>query len=47
MARDRGGRSHSGADQMRAAAFALSAFEVAVAGARTTLAGREYIGVHA
>src|SRR4051794_25729273 len=47
MASDRSRGGHRRADQMGAAAFALPAFEVAVARARTTLTRRENVGIHA
>src|SRR5262249_3531770 len=37
---------HGGGDEVRAAAFALAAFEIAVAGAGTALAGLELVGIH-
>src|ERR1035438_7988336 len=37
---------HLGTDQMRASTAALAAFEVAVAGGGTALAGRKNVGVH-
>ena len=42
----RGGCSHSGADQVRAPAVALPAFEVAVGSGGAALARSEAVGVH-
>src|SRR5580698_2096658 len=47
VACNRGCRGHFRADEMGASAAALAAFEVAVAGGSTALAGREDVGVHA
>src|SRR6266576_5956352 len=47
MAGDGGGSGHDRADQMRAAVFALTAFEIAVAGAGAALVGRKNVRVHA
>ena len=47
MAGDRGGGGHDRADEVRAAVFALAAFEIAIAGAGTALVRRQDIGVHA
>src|SRR3989442_14547136 len=47
MAGDRGRRGHRRADEMRAAARALAAFEIAVGGRGATLARIEPIGIHA
>src|SRR5688572_16895181 len=44
---DRSGRRHRGAHQMRPAAGPLTAFEVAVGGRRTAVAGRKLVVVHA
>ncbi len=41
-----GGGGHGGRDQMRAAPLALPAFEIAVAGRGTALAGRKLVGIH-
>src|SRR5580658_2684423 len=41
-----GRRGHDGADQVRAAAFALTALEVAIGGAGAALAGRQHVVVH-
>src|SRR5213594_2895387 len=46
MAADRGRRGHGRAHQMGAPAAALAAFEIAVRGRGTTLAGLELVGVH-
>ena len=46
VAFDRRGRRHRRADQVGAAAGALAAFEVAVAGRGAALAGLEPVGVH-
>ena len=46
MAGDGGGGGHGRADQVGAAARALTALEVAVAGAGRALAGLELVGVH-
>src|SRR5581483_7199680 len=46
MARDRRRGRHLGADEMRAPAGALAAFEVAVRGRRAALARLEPVGVH-
>src|SRR3954462_1300611 len=46
MSHDRRGGGHGGGDEVGAAAFALPAFEVAVAGAGAALAGFELVGVH-
>src|SRR5262245_36266142 len=46
MTRDRGRRGHSRAHQMRAAALALPALEVPVAGGGGAIAGPEYVRVH-
>src|SRR6185369_12157521 len=43
---DRSRSGHRRAHEMRAAASALTAFEVAVAGGRAALAGLQPIGVH-
>src|SRR6185437_1513023 len=45
--RDRRGGRHLGAHEVRAAARALAAFEVAVGGGGATLAGRQTVVVHA
>src|SRR5712692_2621560 len=47
MAGDGGGSSHYGADQMRAAVFALAALEIAIAGAGAALVRRQDVSVHA
>ena len=47
MASDGRGGRHRGTHQMRAATGALAAFEIAVRGGCTALAGREAIVVHA
>src|SRR4029077_19695334 len=47
MAGDGGGCGHYRADEVRAAVFALAAFEVAVAGAGAALVRRQDVGVHA
>ena len=47
MAGDGGGGGHDRADEMRAAVFALAAFEVAIAGAGAALVRRQDVGVHA
>src|ERR1017187_5946978 len=47
VAGDGGGGGHLRADEVGAASAALTAFEVAVRGARTALAGLENVGVHA
>src|SRR5258708_1395891 len=47
MAGDGGGGSHDRADEVRAAVFALAAFEVAIAGAGAALVGRQDVSVHA
>ncbi len=42
-----GSRSgHGGADQVGSSAFALTAFEVSIAGAGASLAGLEFVWVH-
>ena len=46
VAGDGGGGGHGGRDQVRAAALALPAFEVAVAGGGAALARLELVGVH-
>src|SRR4051794_37791702 len=43
---DRGGGGHLGADEVRAAARALAALEVAVRGRRAALAGLQLVRVH-
>src|SRR5690606_41020262 len=43
----RGGRGDQRGDQVRAAALALPALEVAVGGGGAALAGRELVGIHA
>src|SRR5215208_4112043 len=45
-ARDRRGGGHLGADEVRAAARALAALEVAVRGRRAALAGLQLVRVH-
>src|ERR1700681_1071765 len=47
MAGDRCGGGHYRADEVRAAVFALAAFEVAIAGAGAAFVRRQYVGVHA
>src|SRR5262245_48489554 len=47
VAFERGSCCHRWRDQMRAALVALTAFEVAVRGRSTALAGLQLIGVHA
>src|SRR4051812_25544159 len=44
---DGGGRGHQWRDEVRAAALALPAFEVAVRGGGAALTGLELVGVHA
>src|SRR5580698_593756 len=46
MSGNGGCRGHDGADQMRAAALALAALEVAIGGAGAALAGRQHVVVH-
>src|SRR5437867_2205678 len=46
MPGDRGARRHRGTDEMRAAAAALPAFEIAVRRRRAALAGFEPVVVH-
>jgi len=46
VACNRSGGGHGRAHQMGAAAAALAAFEIAVAGGSTTLARAEYVGIH-
>ena len=46
MAGDRGGGGHYWADEMRAAVFALAAFEIAIAGAGAAFVRRQDVGVH-
>src|SRR5690606_13493544 len=46
MPGDRRRRGHAGADQMGAAAAALTALEIAVRGRRTALAGGQLVRVH-
>ena len=43
---DGSGSSHGWADEVGSSAFALSTFEIAVAGACTTFTRSEFIGVH-
>jgi len=47
MAGNGSGCSHDGADQVRAAVFALATFEIAVGGAGGALVRRKDVGVHA
>ena len=47
VAGDGGGCGHDRADQVRAAVFALAAFEIAVGGAGGALVRRKHVGVHA
>src|ERR1700746_2299339 len=47
MASDGGGCGHDGADEVRAAVFALAAFEIAVGCAGAALVRRQNVGVHA
>src|ERR1700687_6284430 len=46
MSGNRCGRGHDGADQMRAAALALTALEIAIRGAGAALTRRQYVLVH-
>src|SRR5690242_16621166 len=46
MSGNRGRRGHDGADQMRTAAFALAALEIAIGGAGAALARRKHVLVH-
>src|SRR5258706_12205477 len=47
MPGNRRGSSHYRADEVRAAVFALAAFEIAVAGAGAAFVRRQNVGVHA
>src|ERR1700674_1624027 len=46
MSGDSGGSGHNRADQMRAAAFALAALEIAIGGTGAALAGKQNVVIH-